>query len=208
DERPSAKDQGARAADDQPGQKTSRPRDKEIAPSVLSPQSSVLATGAAPSTPAEAPAFQRRATDRQDDAPERRATDAPGETPRRRATDLQSGPPLPERRAINLPAMATALVGRNQDVEAARALLKRGDVRLLTLTGPGGAGKTRLAIQIAADLVDSFPYGVCFVDLPPIGQRDLVISTIAHTLSVEETGDQPLLTTLKEYLRDRKLLLV
>jgi predicted ATPase len=121
--------------------------------------------------------------------------------------DIGDAPP-PDRRAINLPATTTQLIGRNQDVAAAHALLKDSRIRLVTLTGAGGTGKTRLAIQIAADLLDSFAHGICFVDLAPIGQRDLVLATIAHTLGVKETGDQPILEILKEFLRDRELLLV
>jgi predicted ATPase len=115
---------------------------------------------------------------------------------------------LPEQRISNLPTELTALVGRNQDVEAASTLILRPDVRLLTLTGTAGTGKTRLAIQIATNLLDSFAHGVWFVNLAPVGQRDLVLTTIAHTLGLTETGDQPLLDRLKEHLRDRQLLLV
>jgi predicted ATPase len=114
----------------------------------------------------------------------------------------------PERRTSNLPTMPTALVGRNQDIAAARALIERPDVRLLTLIGPSGTGKTRLAIQIAADLVGSFAHGVWLVDLAPIGTSELVLPTIAHTLGVKETSDRPLLEMLQDYLRGRETLLV
>ncbi len=87
-------------------------------------------------------------------------------------------------------------------------LLERGDVRLVTLTGAGGTGKTRLALQVAAELTDRFQDGVFFVNLAPISDPDLVASEIAQVLGVRETGGQPLLESLKEYLRDKQILLL
>ena len=79
-------------------------------------------------------------------------------------------PPLRTLTAIpnNLPLQATAFIGREQQLQAVRTSLLRTDTRLLTLTGPGGTGKTRLALQVAADLLDSFPDGVFFVALASV----------------------------------------
>jgi class 3 adenylate cyclase len=111
-------------------------------------------------------------------------------------------------RPNNLPAQPTHLIGREKEAEAVRKLLLRDDVRLVTLTGPGGTGKTRLGLQVAADLIDSFDNGVFFVALALISDSSLVASTIAHTIGVQETGSQPILESLKNYLRDKRILLV
>src|SRR5206468_6384892 len=107
----------------------------------------------------------------------------------------------------NLPIRTTALIGREREVEAARRQLLRDDVRLLTLTGPGGTGKTRLAQHVAAELLDRFEQGVCFVGLAAISEAGLVASGIARALDVREVAGQPLVETLKGYLRARSLLL-
>jgi predicted ATPase/DNA-binding CsgD family transcriptional regulator len=116
---------------------------------------------------------------------------------------------LRERRNIsNLPTQLTSFIGREQEIEAASTLLRRDDVRLLTLTGPGGVGKTRLALQIASDLEPEFIDGACFVSLAPISDTELVIPTIAQALGVKEVGAQPLLARLQDYLREKHLLLL
>ncbi len=114
--------------------------------------------------------------------------------------------PRPTRRH-NLPAAPTSLVGRERELDDLRNLLLRPDVRLVTLTGPGGIGKTRLALQAASDL-PPFDDGICFVDLAPIHELRLVAATVAKALGVREAPGQPLPDRLQDYLRDKQLLLV
>ena len=113
-----------------------------------------------------------------------------------------------DRRPHNLPAQATPLVGREREIAQGLALLARPEVRLATLTGPGGVGKTRLALQLAAELVDVYPDGVWFVNLAPVTDPRLVASTIAQTLDVREARGTPLLELLAARLRERELLLI
>jgi predicted ATPase/class 3 adenylate cyclase len=113
-----------------------------------------------------------------------------------------------ENRPTNLPIQPTALIGRKQELEQLGALLERDTVRLVTLTGPGGTGKTRLALQLAAELIEQFPSGVFFVSLAPISDPDLLIPAIAQTLGVREQSTVPLLETLGDYMREKRILLL
>ncbi|HET7555545.1 MAG TPA: NB-ARC domain-containing protein, partial [Gaiellaceae bacterium] len=98
-------------------------------------------------------------------------------------------------------------IGRERELEEAAALLRNG-LRALTLTGPGGTGKTRLALQLAADVVEEFPDGVFFVSLAPVRDWELVAPTIARTLGLREQAGETVLETLDGYLADKQLLLV
>src|SRR3954470_3109717 len=107
-------------------------------------------------------------------------------------------PPLVslDARPHNLPLQVTPLLGREQDVQAVRSLLLRDGVRLVTLTGPGGTGKTRLGLQVAADLLEHFEDGTFVVELAPISDPGLVLSAIAQTLGVRDVGGRPVLDAI------------
>jgi predicted ATPase/class 3 adenylate cyclase len=121
-----------------------------------------------------------------------------------------SFPPLKtlDARINNLPTQLTSLVGREKELSEIAGLLRRPEVRLLTLTGAGGTGKTRLGLQAAADLLDEFDSGVFFVALAPISDPELVASAIAEPLAVRESAERTLTEALEEHLRDKELLLV
>src|SRR5262249_53003850 len=119
-----------------------------------------------------------------------------------------AGNPLPTPRRGTLPVPPTPLVGRQRSLDEVSVLVRQGAARLVTLTGVGGTGKTRLALQAAAELDREFADGVWFVPLAPVGDPRLVLPTLAHALAVEEVGRQSLDQRLYEELRTRQLLLV
>src|SRR5215204_2303554 len=106
----------------------------------------------------------------------------------------------------NLPAQRSSFVGREREIEEVRRELAM--TRLLTLTGVGGSGKTRLALEMARDLVEAYPEGVWLVELAPLYEAALVPKAVAEALEVPERPTEPLTDTLAEILRDRQLLLV
>jgi predicted ATPase/class 3 adenylate cyclase len=122
----------------------------------------------------------------------------PSEFPPIRALDV---------RPNNLPLQLTKFIGREEQVSEVKRHLFDG-VRLLTLTGPGGTGKTRLALEVAAEALIHFEDGVCFVDLSSVSDPESVVPAIAEALGVHEAVDRPLRDALEETLRDRTTLLV
>src|SRR6266851_3157491 len=102
----------------------------------------------------------------------------------------------------------TTFIGRERETARVRERLRRTDVRLVTLTGPGGIGKTRLALRAAAGLNANFADGIVFVSLAPLPAADLVSATIAQGLGVADAAGRPLLDSMKTHLRDKDLLLV
>lgn len=108
----------------------------------------------------------------------------------------------------NLPAQVTSFIGRETEIADVKELLESQQVRLLTLTGPGGTGKTRLSLQIAARLLDQYKDGVYFVSLAEAREPVLVVSKIAELLGVREGGSQSLLESVKGFLRDKHMLLL
>jgi predicted ATPase len=107
-----------------------------------------------------------------------------------------------EIRPTNLPVSRTGFVGREKEAAAAKELLLRQDVRLVTVTGPGGIGKTRLAVEVANGLIEQFPGGIHFVPLSPLSDPGLIASAIIQTLGIWEAGGQSPLEILKKNLQD------
>ncbi len=121
---------------------------------------------------------------------------------------LQSFPPLRSLNNLqhNLPLQTTSFIGRDKEFAEIKALLA--GTRLLTLTGSGGAGKTRLSLQVAADLIGSDNEEVCLVELAPLSDAALVVQTVASALEIREESGQTMLQTLVVSLRSKKLLLI
>lgn len=117
------------------------------------------------------------------------------------------GTPGAKKPKHNLPAQPTPFIGRTLQISALKELLLNSDVRLVTLTGPGGTGKTRLSVQVAQEVLDRFAHGVFFVPLADDTDASQFISRVAQQLEVRE-GGRPLLENLKDYLRDKHILLI
>jgi non-specific serine/threonine protein kinase len=117
-------------------------------------------------------------------------------------------PVTPGHAPNNLPIQLTPFVGRQPEAAAVKKLLGRSDVRLATLTGPGGSGKTRLALHVASGMLSEFPDGVFLVALEGMDDPHLVVSSIAQTLGVKEAGGTTLIESLKKFLRNLRVLLV
>ena len=117
-------------------------------------------------------------------------------------------PPLKSLAEIpsNLPNQLTSFVGRSKEIGQVKQLISKN--RLLTITGPGGCGKTRLALEVAAELIKDFNDGVFFVDLAPVIDPSLIVSNIVQSLGINEIAGQSILDSLKGYLQDRSILLL
>src|SRR5262249_26480169 len=111
-------------------------------------------------------------------------------------------------RPAPLPVPRSPLIDREQEVALVRDLVQRAEVGLVTLTGPGGVGKTRLAIQVATELASQFADGVAFIGLSSLTDPDLVVQTVAQAFPVSEAGSQSVDERLLEYLRPKQLLLL
>jgi predicted ATPase len=131
------------------------------------------------------------------------------------ATDMEEGArarilrrPATTKTPNNLPAPPTKLIGRQAEIKEVTDLLLQPEVRLVSLTGPGGTGKTRLGLEAGKALLDHFPHGVYFIDLAQIADPSLVATTTAHAIGIREGGGQPPLETMKDYLAAREILLI
>jgi len=108
----------------------------------------------------------------------------------------------------HLPAQMASFIGRESEIRAIKQQLSNANVRLLTVSGVGGAGKTRLALQVAADMADDFEHGVFFVPLAALSDPELVLPTIAQVFDVHEAAGRSLQEQLEDYLREKQMLLL
>jgi predicted ATPase/DNA-binding CsgD family transcriptional regulator/DNA-binding XRE family transcriptional regulator len=126
----------------------------------------------------------------------------------RPAREPHAPPPDVTRPHASMPVLLTRLIGRGAEVAALRAMLQDEEFRLITVTGPGGIGKTRLAIAAAQNLAADFHGGIAFVELAPVRDAELVVSAIAQALGVAETAADDVLTTVIAALGSAEVLLV
>jgi len=122
----------------------------------------------------------------------------------RKAARAQSDPGV----MTNLPPELTRFIGRSGQLAAVRTQLEKEHVRLVTLTGPGGVGKTRFALKVATEMLDQFPDGVWFIDLASLTDQDSIAQLMMDRLGIVEEGNKPPLQTVVQYLRDRHMLLI
>src|SRR5215212_5879334 len=144
------------------------------------------------------------------DAGENGITPEQPQNPRRlravEPAEAKRAPRSPERPLHNLPSELSSFVGREKELTEVRRLFENN--RLLTLTGPGGCGKTRLALAAASEVVEKFEDGVWMVELASLAEPSLVPQAVAFTLGVRERPGSSLNEALSDYLRTRKLLLI
>lgn len=108
----------------------------------------------------------------------------------------------------NLPQEFTSFIGREEEIHLLSEQIRAGKTRLLTLTGAGGTGKTRLSLKVAAQVIDAFPAGVWLVELAPLAEPELVVPTVAQVFGLREVPGTPLIQTLCAYLKNKRALLI